>query len=280
MMRSASVRLYHYLDVMNSTISSWLARVVLHAGRRVVNTPQGWFYVDPLSSFGQQLLQGREHEPWTLQALRTYLHPGSVFVDLGANEGYFSIQASKLCDGGGRVFAVEPQPRCQLVIRENLRLNECTNVILLPIAVWDSNGSLKLHLHPSTNTGATSVEKISRLPSRTFSVNCVTLESLLMDHQIEYVDLLKTDIEGAEFEAILGSKNIFRSGRVKVVLIEYHPTILARRGLSECTIHEFLEESGYLSDVLSKDHEVTRVYRWRSIYDEETRRHLCSAGGE
>jgi len=93
--------LYHYFDAVSPTIGEWFARTVLRSGRRVVDTRRGRFYIDALSYFGQQLLEGEEHEPETGLVLRTYLSPGSVFVDLGANEGYFCVQASNLCDGGG-----------------------------------------------------------------------------------------------------------------------------------------------------------------------------------
>jgi len=65
---------------------------------------------------------------------------------------------------------------------------------------------------------------------------------------IERIDLLKVDIEGAEYEAILGSQDIFRRKRVKVIAIEYHPKLLAKRGLLAYTIHDFLRESGYVSN--------------------------------
>ena len=240
--------LYHYFDAANASIGEWFASTILHTERRVVNTCHGRFLVNPLSNFGKQLLNGqRDYEPQLALLLKTHLSAGSVFMDLGANEGYFSVIASLLvfC---GQVFAIEPQPRCHSIISMNLHLNGCENVIILPVAVSDFDGQLKLYLHPATNTGATSIMKISRLPVRSIKVNCLTLQSLMDTHGINQIDLLKVDIEGAESKVILGSKTIFRNGRVRVIAIEYHPKILARQGLEVSTIHDFLLESGYVSN--------------------------------
>jgi predicted RNA methylase len=51
------------------------------------------------------------------------LGPGDIFIDVGANIGYYSILASKLIGVNGRVFAVEPIPSTAGVLRFNLKIN-------------------------------------------------------------------------------------------------------------------------------------------------------------
>ena len=60
--------------------------------------------------------------------LRKYLAPGAVFVELGANEGYFTVLASQLVGPQGIVIAIEPRSRLQSVITANLEANNCRNV--------------------------------------------------------------------------------------------------------------------------------------------------------
>ena len=76
----------------------------------------------------------------------------------------------------------------------------------------------------------------------------MTLQEVLDANEIEAVDLLKVDIEGAEHEAVMGSPDVFRSGRVKAIALEYHPAILSSRGLQASVIHNFLIASGYVLD--------------------------------
>jgi FkbM family methyltransferase len=67
--------------------------------------------------------------------LRRYLRPGAVFIDMGANEGYFSVLASGVVGPSGAVIAVEPQSRLQGVIQTNLDANACLNVRLVRCVV-------------------------------------------------------------------------------------------------------------------------------------------------
>lgn len=124
-----SRQIYHFLSALSPVWANGFARL-LGLGRRVVATNRGTFWVDPLSNLGQQLIERGEYEPSIACVLDRYLFPGAVFVHLGANEGYFSILASKQCRPTGKVYAIEPQGGRQEVIQENSRLNNCTNVIM------------------------------------------------------------------------------------------------------------------------------------------------------
>ena len=61
---------------------------------------------------------------------------------------------------------------------------------------------------------------------------------------------MKIDIEGFEYEAILGSKEIFREHRVKKLAVEFHPRILERRGLDPKVMNDFLCDQGYRHSVI------------------------------
>ena len=59
---------------------------------------------------------------------------------------------------------------------------------------------------------------------------------------------MKMDIEGFEYEAVLGSPDVFRQGLVEYFALELHPTILSRRGKQEKDIVDFLKDCGYRRD--------------------------------
>ena len=221
---------------------------VRHEGRTAVSTPYGAFWIDPVSILGRRLSAGQVPEPETVRALEAYLSPGSVFVDLGANEGLFTVQAAKRCGERGRVVAVEPQPRCREVLERNCQLNACSNVTIVPLAVSDRTGTMTLYLSGSTNTGATSLVRPGHLARNTIRVSCMPLDQLLDSRGVRIVDLLKMDIEGGEYEAVLGSPALFHSGRIRALALEYHPDILGRRKHRPLDIHEFLLAGGYEID--------------------------------
>jgi FkbM family methyltransferase len=75
-----------------------------------------------------------------------------VFVNLGANDGYFSILASRVVGQHGKVLAIEPQERLWKVIRKNIQLNDSYNIQLFPCAVGDKKEQILFFFTPSINT--------------------------------------------------------------------------------------------------------------------------------
>ena len=177
--------------------------------------------------------------------MKGILEIGDTFIDIGSNEGYFSVVASGCVGPSGRVFAVEPQRRLQGVIRRNLGLNGAENATVVELAISDKEGLGELNLSPSMNTGATSFLRRTRYSSRRQVVRTATLTEFLDHYGIARADLIKMDVEGWEYEAILGSREIFREGRVRAICLEIHDGHLRERGLSGTDIVNFLLECGY-----------------------------------
>jgi FkbM family methyltransferase len=235
------------MRVRPASLASKLKRF-LRIRRRVVQTSLGRFYIDPVSNFGIGVQRERSYEPELTYAVRTLLREGDIFIDVGANEGFFSIVASKAVGSAGRVIAIEPQSRLQEVLARNIRENGALNIDVLQRVISDAPGVATLSISPDMNTGSSGVFRTTRYAVPTQDVLQTTLEGLLKLLSLRTVRLMKMDIEGFEYEAILGSRQAFRSGVVEYFALELHPTILDRRGKSEKEIVEFLNECGYRRD--------------------------------
>lgn len=218
---------------------------LLGFSRTEVATPDGIFYADIASYLGYELFFNGVYEPEMIQVLRTYLKQGNILVELGANEGYFTAIASQLVGSRGKVIAVEPQDRLQPIVRKNLSLNGCENVNVVQVAVSDKPGTITIFISADMNTGSTSAVKISRFSQPTQEIPALPLKDIFEQQGLTTGELLKVDIEGYEYEAIMGSPDLFQSHRVKAIALELHPQHLAKRGLSEKTIVDFLESCGY-----------------------------------
>lgn len=221
--------------------AAWL--LGLHR-RRLVQTDYGKFMLSPVSNLGYNLAHG-EYEPAMTRVLHRYLKSGDVFVDLGANEGYFTIIASSLVGESGSVIAVEPQSRLQSSLKATFALNGCNNVRLFQTLVTRSTGTARLHLAASVNTGATSLFRASRYPLPTEEVRSMTLADFLATAGIKRCDLLKVDIEGAEYDVLMGAGEVLKSGVIRKIALEIHHSILTARGLSGEELHRFLLDCGY-----------------------------------
>jgi len=232
------------LGLRPAFIASLLKKVLI-PNRREVRTKDGTFFVDIASNLGYPLLTTGSYEPGMVAVIKSLLGPGKVFVDLGANEGFFSVLASKMIGQNGIVIAVEPQTRLQPIIKQNISLNACKNVELLPFAVNDASQPVTLNISPDMNTGSTSAIRTTHYPLLKETVQGITLEEIFRRYSISNCDLLKIDIEGYEYEAIMGSADLFRSQRIKAIALELHPEILTKRNLSTGAITSFLHDCGY-----------------------------------
>lgn len=83
------------LRIRPAFVASWL-KCRLHVKRVVLQARYGRFFIDPASQFGALLLRDGEYEHEMRHTLEQFLEPAATFVDVGANEGYFSVMAAAL----------------------------------------------------------------------------------------------------------------------------------------------------------------------------------------
>ncbi len=221
---------------------------LIRVKREVLEVEHGRFFVDPASHLGFSLLKYGEYEPEMYRVLTSFLREGSVFIDLGANEGYFTVIASRLVGPSGKVFSIEPQRRLKPIFQRNLELNDVHNVTLIEEAISDQIGRAEIHISPSTNTGATGLVLGYKYPVPRETVETTTLEEVFNQQEIDRCDLIKIDIEGFEYEAILGSSEIFGQQKMRRIVLQLHPRLMFKRGLRPDDITEFLKRSGYSVD--------------------------------
>ena len=218
---------------------------MLRIKRRDQMIKENHWFIDPVSDFGFRMLNDGEYEKEMTDHILSNLDEGDVFVDLGANEGYFSILASKKVKAQGRVFSIEPQIRLWPVILNNIQLNRLDNVTLMPYAISAKPDKIKLILSPSINTGSsTFTEDFRRKYWPRQVINSSTLDDLFL-HQDFIIKVLKIDIEGFEFFALKGAVGLLASKRIANIVIEMHDAQLMSLGQSASEIHEFLLSYGY-----------------------------------
>lgn len=129
------------------------------------------------------------------------LNGQAVFVDVGANAGLYSFWAARCSGPGGRVLAVEPDPELQRRIRFNLQTNRVANLHLVPAALSDKPGSMRLKIGAG-NRGENALEPGCSSSGSSgdggVAVVVKTLPQLCAEVGIEHITALKIDIEGHE----------------------------------------------------------------------------------
>ena len=165
------------------------------------------------------------------RALVALAREGSVFYDIGANVGFYTLLGSALVGPAGRVIAFEPVARNLEYLRRHLEINRITNVTVIDSAVSDESGDRSFMAGASNATGRLS-------PTGDTVVPVETLDALIARGIIPDPDIIKMDIEGGELNALSGAKRMLE--RVK-------PTILVAthsESIHQACI-EFLTGLGY-----------------------------------
>jgi FkbM family methyltransferase len=220
-----------------------LVKAALRVKRRHVVAATGrTFWVDPITPFGFGVLSGKVYEPQMVALVLGLLRPTDTFIDLGANEGCFSILASSVV-AQGRVLAVEPQPALREVLLENVRANAAHNVDVHSLAVSDREGEAALFVRSSINHVGSRLNRRFRLGFGSRTVRTCTLTSFCESERVDRARLLKMDCEGAEVQIVAGGQTMFARQAFDIVALEYHPQII---GSAACEkIHGQMSACGY-----------------------------------
>lgn len=214
---------------------------------------------------GRELLTTGAYEPHVTERLRQYLRPGGVFVDIGANVGYYTLLAAGRVRPGGRVIAFEPNQDGLKVLLLNT-LPEGDTVRLYPFALSDREGFLSLMKIASIASSKPVAEAELRFPSDVAITYAMRLDDALRDEG--RIDVLKCDVDGHDYRVFRGGLATLARTR-PVVFAEFNPGTL--RSFSEVEPIEYLRlftALDYRITVLLRRHDpipcgqdVTRVMR-------------------
>jgi FkbM family methyltransferase len=137
--------------------------------------------------------------------LRARLRPGDIFIDVGANIGYFTLLGAKLVGSQGQVVAVEASTSIVEHLKTNIKRNHFEDRIrVVHAAASDREGTVGLYAGHEGNIGSASIVRLEGKLSE--QVRAAPLEKLLTGREIEFVRVIKIDVEGAESLVFDGMK--------------------------------------------------------------------------
>ena len=165
---------------------------------------QDWFGVEEVFLNGEYLP--------ALSVLKGLTSP--VIVDLGANIGAFALYAFGYYPDA-RIISVEAAPDTFNYLDSNRALNNEYSWKVVNAAVWNEESYVILERRKES-TG----NRVSSSESDGETIPAKRMETILSEENIEHIDLMKIDIEGAEHEVIPGSVSVLK--KVRALLIEVH----------------------------------------------------------
>lgn len=246
-MSELSKRLYNFIsqNIRPIELASFL-KSILRIKRFLFKTKDGIFFIDPISNFGNRLLNELTYEENIRSQLFLILRESDTFIDLGSNEGYFSVIASNIIKEKGKVFAVEPQIRLLHVIENNIKENNLMNITIVPFGISDKNEKLNLILTPSINTGSSSFINSFRSVFWTKQlVECISLDELFVRYKIPHTKLIKIDVEGFDLKVLMGAEYVLKNKLIDYIILESHSVQLSKINQSVIGIDKLLTSFGY-----------------------------------
>lgn len=147
----------------------------------------------------------------------------AVIVDIGAHKGYFTLFASLNTDKQSKIISVEPVEANFRILEQNIQQNENKNekIKLIKAAVADFDGELDIHLSHDTNHSLISGNPLSGKSHSTEKVKAITLDSLFSQFQLNEIDFLKLDCEGAEYDILFNASDVTLN-KIKILSMEFH----------------------------------------------------------
>jgi FkbM family methyltransferase len=221
----------------------WPGGFALHRTGDLVYVPH------PLDMRGRHALL---HPPRVHPAVLAFLGPGSVAIDIGANLGEWTVPFARAVGAAGRVLAIEPIPRSAAALEATLAANALRHAEVIGCAAGDRDGAAEFTVPIVTSARSdTGTARIgpAQPGNEALRVPLRALDSLVAEHGLDRLDLIKIDVEGHERLVLDGASAMLNRHRPVLVIETGHEADGDRQA-----IHDRLQRLGYRMLGILLDH--------------------------
>lgn len=172
---------------------------------------------------------------YELKLFYKWISPGQVIVDIGANIGFYSVFFSKLTGNNGRVYSFEPD---KLNYKHLEKITKTyNNIETINLALSEKQETIKLYVSHRLN-----VDHRTYKPEK--FKNSYEIEATSLDNYLNQKtpDVIKMDIQGAEFSALKGMKNTLSNNPDIILLMEYWPEVNRKQGIEINDIIDYVKQ--------------------------------------
>jgi FkbM family methyltransferase len=220
--------------------------------RRKGNDPNFEYYETPIGNYylpknctvdtvANNMKQGKFFDEIIIEIAKTYIKPGTVILDIGANYGQMAIEFSRIAPSC-KIYAFEAQEMVFHILEKNLKANNVHNVTSFYNAVYDKNGIELIFPVPD-------LIRFSSYGSYGIDINAKTgkmVKSITIDN-LEFnlpVSFMKIDIQGSELAAMKGAVNTIKKHRMPIIF-EYEEQFQTEFNTTFQDYLDFVDSIGY-----------------------------------
>jgi len=187
-----------------------------------------------------------DYEKENFAFLKSSCGEGATILDIGAHIGLFSTVAAKIAGEYGKIFAFEPAPATIPVLHQTIKINELGSLIT-PVnqAMGKEVGNTTFFV--SDNEADNSNSLISYKEDRILNgveVEVNTIDNFVSTRKLSKINFIKIDVEGAEYDTLLGGRQVFLKYKPHVI-VAIHPEPIEKKGDRLEDIFDLIEELRY-----------------------------------
>ena len=175
-----------------------------------------------------------------------YARDAKVIFDIGANAGIYSLLAASV-NPQAEIHAFEPTPELFADFLNNIRLNDIQNIIANEVAIGKTDETGFVHVCKGSDGSNEAMNYVTseNLRQSDLPTEIRSIDSYCRQNRIDRIDLMKIDIEGGEYNALLGAKGLLESRSIGCIFIELLDWAADRYGHSTSEIEQLLRDAGY-----------------------------------
>jgi FkbM family methyltransferase len=203
-----------------------------------------------LAGFGRalnRLYENRNHDIYSngeLTVLKkiSRISP-SIIIDGGANVGDYSLMVTRTIPEC-QIYSFEPVKSTFQKLTDNIK--EYSGIHPIMSGLFKENCSKEINLFKTDeHSSLYTTQVLSEISNNTQTIKLIRGDDFVNEKNIDTIDFLKLDIEGAEYDALLGFENCIKRGKVKAVQFEYGPINITSRKLL-IDFYAFFEANDYI----------------------------------
>ncbi len=212
------------------------------------NTHNSFFKT--LAGFGRalnRLYENRNHDLYSNGELTVLKKIStlnlSVIIDGGANIGRYSLLANQLMPNA-QIYSFEPVKSTFEKLKENVKAH--SNIIPIEKGLYKENCTKEINIFTSdTHSSLFDIQGLSYESNEKQTIELIKGDDFIKKFKINEIDLLKIDVEGAEYDVLLGFEKQIKLGKIKMIQLEYgYINITTKKLLID--YYNFFESRGYV----------------------------------
>lgn len=210
----------------------------------------------PESSYSGMVVYNNLPEYPEMLFLGKVLKPQSVFLDVGANIGVFTLMAASKIKSG-KIYSFEPVASVLSILHNNVRLNNLEDrVTIVEKVASDQTGYERFVSHEISEYSHISVDK----SSKTVRIPSIRLDTFCKENKINFIDVVKIDVEGAELKVLKGMEDYLKFGKVGFLIVELNKRNILFEGGSNQVI-DYLTNFGYRIYKIKNDLKLKKLHK-------------------